>query len=856
MKMASIASIPRKLPLLLVTEDVLLPGSSIRVSVTSSANINMVKSRLLSKSSLSSSIIGVLPKEPGQFESDDIGALHNIGTAALVVQVTGTNWPRPSFTLLVTGLCRFRLDKLVMEVPYPVGVVTQLDKLSIDDEDDDENPEFAALVENFRSESTKLLDMLDVSSPVVARLKKMLNSIPHTMLADLVASLTKASFTEKLEILDAIDLMERFKKALPLLVRQVKMLEVIRKGTSLENNPGRRMIVPFRMNIADGPKTPKRSDDDFDGNSDTNDILELQTKLKEAKLPQHARKIVMKDLQRLKRMGPLSPEHGVIRSWLELIADLPWAKASQETLDIHKARKDLDADHYAMDKLKRRVLEYLAVRQLKNTLRGPILCFVGPPGVGKTSVGRSIASTLGREFYRISLGGICNQSDIRGHRRTYIGSMPGRIIQGLKVVGVNNPVFLLDEIDKMGSGINGDPASALLEVLDPEQNCSFVDHYLNVPFDLSQVMFIATANTTKSIPAPLLDRMEIIHVPGYTQEEKMQIAERHLLPKQLREHGLDSSHMQLPQDSLKSLTAQYTREAGVRTLERKLGALCRAVAVRVAEMKLRKSSEESNIDSISDEVVNDIRSSDSLDTAVDVAPCAIPPQLPIILDEAALEDILGPPIYDNDDIWSRLGVPGVAVGLAWTQAGGHLMMVEASKMEGDGEIVLTGQLGNIMQESAHLALNWVRTASREYGLKLDGEMMSHTDIHIHFPAGAVGKDGPSAGVTIATALVSLFSGRPVASDVAMTGEITLRGIVLPVGGIKEKVLAAHRGGLRRVIIPKKCEKDLVDIPESIKKDLFIITVSHVDEVLQAAFEGGFHANVQLDQVSGTITSKL
>ncbi|XP_034257095.1 lon protease homolog 2, peroxisomal-like isoform X1 [Thrips palmi] len=853
--MTSIASIPRKLPLLLVTEDVLLPGSSIRVSVTSSANIAMVKSRLLSKSSLSSSIIGVLPKEPGQFDSDDVGALHNIGTAALVVQVTGTNWPRPSFTLLVTGLCRFRLDKLVMEVPYPVGVVTQLDKLSIDDEDDDENPEFAALVENFRSESTKLLDMLDVSSPVVARLKKMLNSIPHTMLADLVASLTKASFTEKLEILDAIDLMERFKKALPLLVRQVKMLEVIRKGTSLENNSGRRIIVPFRMNIGDTTKGSKRVDDEGDTNSDTNDLLELQTKLKEAKLPPQAKKVAVKDLQRLKRMGPFSPEHGVIRSWLELISELPWARASQETLDIHKARKDLDADHYAMDKLKRRVLEYLAVRQLKNTLRGPILCFVGPPGVGKTSVGRSIANTLGREFYRISLGGICNQSDIRGHRRTYIGSMPGRIIQGLKVVGVNNPVFLLDEIDKMGSGMHGDPASALLEVLDPEQNCTFVDHYLNVPFDLSQVMFIATANTTKSIPAPLLDRMEIIHVPGYTQEEKMQIAERHLLPKQLREHGLDSTHMQLPQDSLKTLIAQYTREAGVRTLERKLGALCRAVAVRVAEMKLKKPSE-ANIESISDEALTDVRSGEVADGRVDAASCAIPPQLPILLDEAALEDILGPPIYDSDDIWSRLGVPGVAVGLAWTQTGGHVMMVEASKMEGDGEIVLTGQLGNIMQESAHLALNWVRTAAREYGLKLDGEMMSHTDIHIHFPAGAVGKDGPSAGVTIATALVSLFSGRPVASDVAMTGEITLRGIVLPVGGIKEKVLAAHRAGLRRVILPKKCEKDLVDIPESIKKDLFFIPVTHVDEVLQAAFEGGFHANVELDQVSGALGSKL
>lgn len=815
--MSSGINIPRKLPLLLATNEVLLPGSALRIPVTTQQNMNMVKSRLLSRNTLASTIIGVLPKEP-DYDLDgtrERGSEAQIGTAAVVVQVTGTTWPRPSYTLLLSGLCRFRLDKLVMEQPYPVGVVTQLDRFSVKEDHDGNNAELSSLIESVRGEAAKLLEMLDVSTPTVKRLKRMLSSVPGHQLADVCASLVKASYAEKLQMLETLDLTERFKKILPIIMRQSEGLNMLQDAKKPVTQ------VPLTRFT----RSQLVADEDAEDGDD--DLQELHNRLKAARLPLQARKVAFKDLQRLRRLNPQSPEHGMLRSYIELMSELPWSRSSSETLDIHKARKDLDADHYAMEKLKRRVLEYLAVRQLRNSLRGPILCFVGPPGVGKTSVGRSIASTLGREFSRISVGGICNQSDIRGHRRTYVGSMPGRIIQGLKTVGVNNPVFLLDEIDKMGSGIHGDPAAALLEVLDPEQNCNFVDHYLNVPFDLSQVMFIATANKTSTIPAALLDRMEIIHVPGYTHEEKLHIAMRHLLPKQLSEHGLDTEMMQLPEESIKLLIAKYTNEAGVRNLERKLGALCRAVAVKVAELRPASSKGKDE-------------------------PFLLPDG-PVVLDLDAIEDILGPPLYDHD-LAGRMGQPGVAIGLAWTAAGGELMFVEASKMHGGGELTLTGQLGNVMKESARLALNWVRMHAAQYGVEVQGDLMTDTDVHIHFPAGAVGKDGPSAGITIVTALMSLFSGRPVATDLTMTGEVTLSGLVLAVGGIKEKVLAAHRGGLSRVIIPKKCEKDLLEIPDTVKRDLHFILVTHVDEVLQAAFDGGLQM-VNVTSV-GPLESKL
>merc|ERR1712156_810119 len=543
-------------------------------------------------------------------------------------------------------------------------------------------------------------------------------------------------------------------------------------------------------------------------------------------------------------MSPQMPEYPMLRHYLELVTELPWNKSSEEKIDIQRARRDLDADHYALDSVKRRVLEFLAVRKLNPQLTGPILCFAGPPGVGKTSIAKSIARTLGREFHRISLGGVADQSDIRGHRRTYIGSMPGRLIQGLKTVGVSNPVFLLDEIDKMSSGVHGDPSAAMLEVLDPEQNCNFVDHYLNVPFDLSQIIFIATANSLKGIARPLRDRMEIIQIPGYTFEDKLPIGKIHLLPKQIKMHGLDSDILQVTDEAMKFIISNYTLEAGVRELERKFGVICRAVAVRVAEKeKETTGSTESNC-------VTNMRMQDEDREKATIS--SQPPMMPIVLDEAAIEDILGHPIYERTLNTGLPGQIGMAVGLAWTSVGGEVLIVEATKMIGDGELVLTGQLGDVMKESATLALSWIRSNSKKLRIDSDARssLMNNVDVHIHFPEGAISKDGPSAGVTITTALVSLFTEKPTVKDLAMTGEITLRGLVLPVGGIKEKVIAAFRSGIRKVLIPSQNKKDLRDLPLHVKEGLDIILVKNIDEVIEHSFEDTF------DELSIDTLSKL
>uniref|UniRef100_A0A2C9K3F1 Lon protease homolog n=1 Tax=Biomphalaria glabrata TaxID=6526 RepID=A0A2C9K3F1_BIOGL len=780
--------------------------------------MNMVKSRLLGQSTLKSTIIGVVPKTSGSDDVDeDLSSLHPIGTAAVVVQITGTNWPRPAYTLLVTGLCRFRVESLLQETPYPVASVKQLDKLSdSDNEEIQSSEELGTLAENFREHAAELVDMLDTSLPVVAKLKKMLDSVPSQHLPDICSTIVKASFSEKIEVLDAVDLVERFKKALPLLIRQIeglKLLKKARKEGNVEIVTRKEMSRP--LNIRGMFRKQDADIDDEDRDEDIDDNSDLEAKIKGANMPEQALKSAQKEFKRLKKMPAHMPEHAMIRS--------PYFKSYVHChCNVHLTifsflfmyyvcvcyRKDLDADHYGLDKLKKRVIEYLAVRQLKNSLKGPILCFVGPPGVGKTSVGRSLAYTLGREFHRISLGGVCDQSDIRGHRRTYIGSMPGRIIQGLRIANTNNPVFLLDEIDKLSKGIHGDPAAALLEVLDPEQNHSFVDHYLNVPFDLSQILFIATANNMATIPPALLDRMELIQIPGYTLEEKLHIADRHLIPKQFKEHGLNNEHLQIPSDTIKLIIASYTREAGVRTLERRIAAVCRAVAVKVL-----KSSSSRNLKA--DTVKKDKGQETNVETAGDSSAFSYPPEMPIIIDEAAVEDILGPIIY-HQEMSERLSQPGVAIGLAWTVMGGEIMFVEATRMAGDGKITLTGQLGEVMKESASLALNWVRANVKKLHLDSSKDLLKNTDIHIHFPAGAVEKDGPSAGITIATVLTSLFGDRCVRSDTAMTGEITLRGLVLPVGGIKEKVLAAHRAGIQRVILPQKNMKDLHEIPDHIK----------------------------------------
>uniref|UniRef100_A0A673M452 Lon protease homolog 2, peroxisomal n=1 Tax=Sinocyclocheilus rhinocerous TaxID=307959 RepID=A0A673M452_9TELE len=822
--------IPSRLPLLCTHDGVLLPGSTMRISVDTARNMQLVKSRLLKGTSLKSTIIGVIPntRDP-EHDSDELPSLHSIskpdfdavlvgsslgfntriGTAGLAVQVVGSNWPKPHYTLLITGLCRFRVTQLLRERPFPVAEVGQLDKLEQYTEGDQADGELGELSLRFHQAAVQLVGMLDMSVPVVAKLRRLLDSLPRETLPDVLASMIRTSNKEKLQVLDAVDLEERFKKALPLLTRQIEGLKLLQKTRKRRPDDDKRVLAIRKGGVFPGRQF---SLDEEAEDEDGDDTAMLEKKVKAAAMPEAALRVCLKELKRLKKMPQSMPEYALTRNYLEMMVELPWSKSTTDCLDIRAARVLLDNDHYAMEKLKRRVLEYLAVRQLKSTLKGPILCFVGPPGVGKTSVGRSIARTLGREFHRIALGGVCDQSDIRGHRRTYVGSMPGRIINGLKTAGVNNPVFLFDEVDKLGKSLQGDPAAALLEVLDPEQNHSFTDHYLNVPFDLSQVLFIATANTTATIPPALLDRMEVLQVSGYTQEEKVEIAHR-----------------------LTWRTEGYTREAGVRSLERKIGAICRAVAVKVAE-----GHKVSRAESPTEQHNTENKEEDS--------GIASPPEMPIVIDHIALKDILGPPVFEME-VSERLTLPGVAIGLAWTPMGGEIMFVEASRMEGEGQLTLTGQLGDVMKESAHLAISWLRSNAKTYLLTNgSADPLEGTDIHLHFPAGAVTKDGPSAGVTIVTCLASLLSGRLVRSDVAMTGEITLRGLVLPVGGIKDKVLAAHRANLKRVIVPKRNEKDLEEIPAHVRADLDFVFASTLDEVLKAAFDGGFPAAVSHPQV--------
>ncbi|KAM9508539.1 lon protease homolog 2, peroxisomal [Guaruba guarouba] len=851
MAAGSAIQIPSRLPLLLTHEGVLLPGSTMRTSVDSPRNMQLVRSRLLKGTSLRSTIIGVIPNtsDPTS-DCDDLPSLHRIGTAALAVQVVGSNWPKPHYTLLVTGLCRFQILQLLKEKPYPVAEVEQLDRLEQFTNQHKSEEELGELSEQFYKYAVQLVEMLDMSVPAVAKLRRLLDNLPREALPDILTSIIRTSNQEKLQILDAVRLEERFKMTIPLLVRQIEGLKLLQKTRKPKQDDDKR-VVAIRPNRRSN-HIPSTTEDEEE-EEDHDDVVMLEKKIRTSSMSEQALKVCLKEIKRLKKMPQSMPEYALTRNYLELMVELPWNKSTKDRLEIRAARIVLDNDHYAMEKLKKRVLEYLAVRQLKNNLKGPILCFVGPPGVGKTSVGRSIAKTLGREFHRIALGGVCDQSDIRGHRRTYVGSMPGRIINGLKTVGVNNPVFLLDEVDKLAKSLQGDPAAALLEVLDPEQNHSFTDHYLNVAFDLSQVLFIATANTTATIPPALLDRMEVIQVPGYTQEEKIEIAHRHLIPKQLEQHGLTPQQIQIPQVTTLDIITRYTREAGVRSLDRKLGAICRAVAVKVAEGQHKETKPdraEVGEEDCKEHVTEDAKSESISDTA----DLALPPEMPILIDFHALKDILGPPLYEME-VSERLNQPGVAIGLAWTPLGGEIMFVEASRMDGEGQLTLTGQLGDVMKESAHLAISWLRSNAKRYQLtNASGsfDLLDNTDIHLHFPAGAVTKDGPSAGVTIVTCLASLFSGRLVCSDVAMTGEITLRGLVLPVGGIKDKVLAAHRAGLKRIIIPQRNEKDLEEIAVNIRQDLTFVMASCLDEVLNAAFDGGFAVKPRVEHLNSKL----
>ncbi|KAJ3113412.1 hypothetical protein HDU96_003422 [Phlyctochytrium bullatum] len=741
--------------------------------------------------------------------------LFEYGVAARIINLvrnkpSETKQYNASYIVTLEGVGRLRIDDILKTSPFLEAQVT----FTEEKEPEKDDKEFAALAINLRStgrELASVLAQLQLPPSVLKQLNQIMDSTPPGRLADLFASMIDLSLEEKLQILELSNVKERITRVLELLTRQVQVLKISQKlQTTVENKLGqkqREFILRQQLNAI---KAELGESDD----AEEDEVGDLAKRLSELKLPDEVSKAAQRELRRLKKMQPSLAEYQVIRAYLELICELPWGIVTEDILDISRARAQLDEDHYGLEKVKTRILEFLAVRKLKADLKGPILCFAGPPGVGKTSLGKSIATALGRKFYRISLGGVRDEAEIRGHRRTYVGAMPGVFVQGLRRSGVNNPVILLDEIDKLGRDFRGDPASALLEVLDPEQNATFVDHYLNVPFDLSNVLFIATANDLETIPAPLLDRMEIIRIPGYTFEEKLHIARKYLLPKQIKAHGLEEKHVVVKDEVLNKIAISYTREAGVRNLEREIAAVCRAVAVEFTDAKEKGAEEEF------DGFVTHER----------------------------LEKILGPDKFD-DEVAERTSTPGVVTGLAWTSSGaGGLLFIEATQMPGKGNLVLTGKLGDVMKESAQIGLTWVRANAAKIGIAQSDEdsIMENNDVHIHFPAGAIPKDGPrtliysySAGVSIVTALVSLFSGKPVRQHLAMTGEITLRGQVLPVGGIKEKVLAAHRGGIKRVIMPHRNQKDLNEVPANVLSEIEFCFAKTAIDVLRLAFDDGF-----------------
>ncbi len=704
--------------------------------------------------------------------------IYEYGTLCLILRASRVELDR--VRIVVQGLTRIRLLSFLQEEPFLLARVQQLSESFSPDR------EAEALAVNIRQMFTRIVEL---SPYLPGELRGLVENLEDPgMLADLSVAHLNVPLSEKQALLEILDVKERLNRAVRLLAEQLEVLEL---GQRIQAEVRDRMEKAQKeYYLREQLKVIRKELGEAEGVEA--EAEELRERLAKKALPEIVRREAEKEIQKLARTHPASAEYTVIRNYLDWILELPWLESTEEHLDLREAERILDEDHYDLEKVKRRILEYLAVRKLNPEMKGPILCFLGPPGVGKTSLGRSIARALGRKFWRISLGGVRDEAEIRGHRRTYVGAMPGRIIQALRRVGVNNPVLMLDEIDKLGADFRGDPAAALLEVLDPEQNREFSDHYLELPFDLSRVIFIATANVLDTIPAPLRDRMEIIEIPGYTEEEKLYIARKYLVPRQLKEHGLKASQLRFTDSALRRIIVYYTREAGVRQLEREIGAVCRAVARKVAEGET--SGERVSVKN--------------------------------------LEEYLGPPKY-LPEITERVRVPGVAIGLAWTPVGGEVLFVEAARMKGTRKLILTGQLGDVMRESAEAAFTYVRSQAGELGI--DEELLDKSDFHIHVPSGAIPKDGPSAGVTILTALVSLLTGRTVRPEVAMTGEITLRGLVLPVGGIKEKVLAAKRYGLKEVILPRRNEKDLQEIPEEARRALKFHLVSRVEEIFPIVF---------------------
>ena len=775
----SIPTGPEELLLLPLPDAVLFPGTVVQIELRSAALAEELASKLEAP-------VAVFTRKESRSESGtaagDVAAddLFAVGVMADVIHIV--KQPAGAVVLL-RAVARAALERVVPG-PLVKAIVQRVEDVAATGDEID------ALFLNLKQAVRQVMAQLGAPAEIVAQVDAI--DTPGA-LADFVAARLEATAAEKAELLATFDVKTRVLAVLTRVIRRGEVLKVKKSiDAQVQHDMGKKQREHILREQMKAIEKELGEGDDGDGDEEL-DVL--AKRVEEAKLPEEAREVADKQLKRLRSLQAGSPEFATGRTYLEWIIDLPWKVASGESPDIASVRAVLDADHYGLEKVKRRILEYLAVRKLKSDKKGPILCLIGPPGVGKTSLGRSIAGALGRKFHRISLGGVHDEAAIRGHRRTYVGALPGNIIHGLKKVGVNDPVFMLDEVDKLGQGgYQGDPSSALLEVLDPEQNDTFADHYLEIPFDLSNVMFIATANVGDTIPEPLRDRMEVIEIPGYTRLEKLAIARRHLVPKQLSEHGITGEQLTITDDALALVIDRYTREAGVRSLEKQLAAIARGVAVRFAEGR--------------NEAV-------------------------VVRGEDDLRLFLGQARHDDQRV-ARLSEAGVATGLAWTPVGGQILFVEATRMPGSGKLTLTGQLGDVMKESAAAALSYVRANHAQWGIARD--FLDKSDIHVHFPAGGIPKDGPSAGVTLVTALVSLLTGRPVRHDVAMTGEITLRGRVLPIGGLKEKVLAAHRAGIKRVVAPQRNAADLDEIPDEVKRELEFVFASKIGEVLDAALE--------------------
>jgi ATP-dependent Lon protease len=723
-------------------------------------------------------IIGLIAQQDGRIEDPTTKDLFNWGTAAMILKMF--KMPDGSEQLIVQGLYRFKLDQIVQEEPfYKASVLQVIDEY-------ESSVEVDALALNIKNVFQKIVD----HTPYLTNEHRVmiLNTEDPSKLADLIASQINFNVTEKQQVLEIYSVKDRLEKIHYLLNKELQILEL---GSKIQSDvQGELNKTQRQYYLREQLKAIKRELGEYEDES--TDIEDLREKLEKMKMPDEVRKVAEKELNRLARMSPMASEFTVARTYIDWLMEMPWEISTKDQLDIKKAEKILNEDHYGLQKVKRRILEYLAVRQLKSDMKGPILCFVGPPGVGKTSLGRSIARALNRKFSRMSLGGVRDEAEIRGHRRTYVGALPGRIIQEIKKVGSNNPVVMLDEIDKLGMDFRGDPSSALLEVLDPEQNFSFADHYLEVPFDLSKVMFIATANVIDPIPPALKDRMEIIEINGYIEEEKSHIAERYLVPKQLQNHGLDNKQVDFTKNAVKTIINKYTREAGVRNLEREIASIIRGVAKEIVEKKTQRKRITSNV----------------------------------------LPRYLGPERFYSE-VAERVSRFGVATGLAWTPVGGDILFIEATKMHGKGGLSLTGKLGDVMKESASAALSYLRANSEKFGIPED--FNEKFDTHIHVPAGAIPKDGPSAGITMFSALYSLYAERCLKDNLAMTGEITLRGMVLPVGGIREKVIAAKRAGITTVIMPAKNKKDLEEIPKKNIQNMKFHFINEVEDLIDIAF---------------------